>query len=149
MFQPYLAIFRQLFTVQKLPHCSGFSQYISMLLHIFVHSKICLLQNKTLSQFMLFSFFGVHTCAPFVCMYTLVRHMSLVYRLICRTRIYGMHTDSSCLRIYNCLWRTVVSLNWKRQSLNQFGGGGCVGTYMHAHHQMQSFVDCGIQASIH
>jgi hypothetical protein len=42
-----------------------------MLLHIVVHTKMCLFENKTHSFF----FCGIHVCAPFVCMFSVVGHM--------------------------------------------------------------------------
>jgi hypothetical protein len=48
-----------------------------MLLHIIVHSEICLFENKILCSALLF-FFGIHVFAPLVYMFSLVGRISHV-----------------------------------------------------------------------
>jgi hypothetical protein len=64
-----------------------------MLLHIVVHTKRCLFEDETLFRSALFSFCGVHVCAPFVRMFWLVGRMSLVSQSI--YFLENVLTDSS------------------------------------------------------
>jgi hypothetical protein len=48
MFRPYLAILSQ-FTFLNRRTLLGLSRYISVLLHIVVHTKMCLSENETVS----------------------------------------------------------------------------------------------------
>jgi hypothetical protein len=47
-------------------------------LHIVAYDKMCLYENKTVSRSTLFSSWGVHVCAPVLCMFSPVGH-SLLY----------------------------------------------------------------------
>jgi hypothetical protein len=77
MFRPYLAIFRQFFTFRNCRTAVALSQYISLLLHIVVHTKTCLFENETLRS-ALFSFCGVHVSALLRTYVSLVGSMSHV-----------------------------------------------------------------------
>jgi hypothetical protein len=52
----------------------------SMLLHI-IHTEICLFENKNYHCCALFWFCGIHVCVPFMCLFSLVGLMSLVFSL--------------------------------------------------------------------
>jgi uncharacterized protein (DUF2062 family) len=79
MLRPYLAIFRQLFTfLNRRTALDLKSVYIhATALSLFTLKCVCL-RIKLSLRYALFPFIGVHVYAPFVCMFSLIGHMSLV-----------------------------------------------------------------------
>jgi hypothetical protein len=60
------------------PHVLDLSQYNSMLLHIVVHTKMCLSENKTLPSFRVIFHFRRPCLCPIVCMFSLAGRIFLV-----------------------------------------------------------------------
>jgi hypothetical protein len=76
MFWPYLAIFRHLFIYWNCRTALHRKSVYFMLLHIVVHIKMCLFENKNSLHSALFSLCGVHVCAPLKCLFSLVGHIN-------------------------------------------------------------------------